>query len=274
MAKYSFNRPVQKNGKLTDYAKMLLEIHEDGAIEIVETRRRMKYMTYQHMFEFGLIDSIKQHGSRRHQYELTQSGVDLVNQILRTQRTPVVSDKIEVGDIIKILRKGSNWNPEGQMDHLVGTKQKVVGLSGSYFSITGNADYRTWSLNPLDVEKCNPVSKKKLTKVRPADVIANLKLQLKEAEANLAKEQEDSESTKLEKHRELIKNSTKVKIKESYRGKYVSLNRFPLHIFRIAEDGLAKCAISNSGSELTFNIHFKYLNPINIDIQEEMFKAI
>ena len=25
MAKYSFNRPVQKNGKLTDYAKMLLE---------------------------------------------------------------------------------------------------------------------------------------------------------------------------------------------------------------------------------------------------------
>ena len=60
MAKYSFNRPVKKDGTLTDYAKMLLEIREDGAIEIVETRRRMKYMTYQHMFEFGLIDSIKQ----------------------------------------------------------------------------------------------------------------------------------------------------------------------------------------------------------------------
>jgi len=209
MAKYSFNRPVQKNGKLTDYAKMLLELHEDGAIEIVETRRRQKYMTYQHMLEFGLIDSIKQHGSRRHQYELTQSGLYLVNQILRTQRTGVTKELI-----------------------------------------------------------------KELKKVKPADVIAHLKLQLKEAEANLAKEREDSESTKLEKHRVSITLSEKVKIKESYRGPFLSLAKFPLHIFRIAEDGLAKCAISNSGSELTFNIHFKYLEPINGSTEKEMFKAL
>ena len=134
MAKYSFNRPVQKNGKLTDYAKMLLEIREEGGIEIVETRRRMKYMTYQHMFEFGLIDSVKQHGSRRHHYVLTQSGLDLVKQILRTQRTAVisepkkVSESIKAGDTVKIIRKGSNWNDKGKMDYLLGTKQKVLNL--------------------------------------------------------------------------------------------------------------------------------------------------
>ena len=81
MAKYKFNRPVKKDGTLTDYAEMLLDIKENGGIEIVETRRRMKYMTYQHMFEFGLIDSVKQHGTRRHNYVLTQSGLDLVHQI-------------------------------------------------------------------------------------------------------------------------------------------------------------------------------------------------
>lgn len=137
MANYSFNRPVQKNGKLTDYAKMLLEIHEDGAIEIAETRRRMKSMTYQHMFEFGLIDSVKQYGTRRHNYVLTRSGLDLVHQIkAQTLIKPMLKKPTETvkeykpeykaGDKIYVNRKGRCWNTQGEMDYLVGSVQTVV----------------------------------------------------------------------------------------------------------------------------------------------------
>ena len=201
MANYSFNRPVQKNGKLTNYAKMLLEIHEEGSIEIVETRRRMKYMTYQHMFEFGLIDSVKQHGTRRHKYVLTQSGVDLVKQILRTQRTSV----------IKINKDAK--------------KVKLM-------------------------------------------FVENLKQQIKEAEAKLDKIQKDSEE---ETYRKLINGTVKVKIKESYKGKYDSLRKFPLHVFRVNDNGMAKCAISDSGAELTFEIHYSALEPINRATIRKMF---
>jgi hypothetical protein len=132
MAKYQFTRPVYKDGTLTDYAEMLLDIKRNGGIEIVETRRRGKYMTYQHMFEFGLLDSVKQHGTRRHNYVLTQSGLDLVRkinrQITNTPTKTVKESKPEykAGDKIYVIKKGRCWNTQGEMDYLVGSVQTVV----------------------------------------------------------------------------------------------------------------------------------------------------
>jgi len=146
MAKYQFTRPVYKDGTLTDYAEMLLDIRENGGIELVETRRRRKYITYQHMKEFGLLESVKQHGTRRHNFVLTRSGLDLVQQI---ERRPVIKPilkkptetvkeskpEYKAGDMIYVNRKGRAWNKQGEMDYLVESVQTVVNCN-EYGEIT------------------------------------------------------------------------------------------------------------------------------------------
>ena len=63
--------------------------------------------------------------------------------------------KFKAGDLIKISRRGSNWNHDGHMDYLIGTTQTVVRATSDRVIIRNNGARHSipeWYLKPSEIE--------------------------------------------------------------------------------------------------------------------------